>query len=129
MSKLQDNNKKRERRVFVDIDEKNNLFSFSLVPNFEYKTKNFGKLNSIPAIYKIFNNGELVYIGETKILARTAHHRVADKWTFDEIGYSVLDSNKDRLYWENDYLERHEKENGCLPMYNNNRGTQKCCSN
>ena len=74
-------------------------------------------------VYILKCDDEHYYIGETKNLkARTAHHRVADKWTFDEIGYSILDSNKDRLYWENDYLERHEKENGCLPMHNNNRG-------
>ena len=80
-------------------------------------------MDTVPAIYKIFNNGELIYIGETKNLkARTAHHRLVDKWTFDEIGYSILDSNKDRLYWENDYLEKFEKENGNLPIHNNNRG-------
>tara|TARA_B100002019_G_scaffold284772_1_gene292886 strand:- start:156 stop:866 length:711 start_codon:yes stop_codon:yes gene_type:complete len=123
LSKLQDNKKKSERRVFVDVDEKNHLFSFSLIPNFEYKTKNLVKLDTVPAIYKIFNNGELIYIGETKNLkARTAHHRLVDKWTFDEIGYSILESNKDRLYWENDYLEKFEKENGNLPIHNNNRG-------
>ena len=120
---MQNNRKKSERRVFVNVNEEDKTFSLSLKPNFELKIKNLAKIESVSAIYKIYNNEEPIYIGQAKNLkSRISQHRQADKWIFDKIEYSIIESEKDRLFWENEYLKDFEKEYGSLPMYNNNRG-------
>ena len=122
------NSRDNELKKFV-ATKRGNLWVIKLRPCFEnvIDRKDVNHLaNNLKGIYRYLNNqGEVVYIGEGDIKQRVKIQERRD-WNFDKIEYSVIDSENDRYYWENYWIEKHkEKNNGKLPYYNLLSGNNK----
>lgn len=68
-------------------------------------------------IYRYRWRGETVYIGRGKLRARFAAVDRSE-WDFDEIEYSLLNSQEAEQRWESYWIERFREEQGRLPVYN-----------
>jgi hypothetical protein len=93
-----------------------------LRPAFEYHVTSAGDIpREIHGIYRYKLLKEIVYIGTGHIALRcAAQERLA--WEFDAIEYSVVPDKVQQEKWENEFIKKHEKQNGRRPLYNRNSG-------
>jgi len=117
--------KRHERRIFLQFDDVLKLWYIPLVPQFEYRSKDFKNLVDAKGIYRLIFKGDIQYIGETNNIARRVHeHLKHQEIKFDEVQYSILSNVKDdeRKSWETFHLEKYVKETGLLPPHNRLKG-------
>ncbi len=114
-----------EKRLELKYDDSFQKYFIELLPNFQKTIKVDDELPSISCMYSLYQKTHhgggsfLVYLGETSDLKRrTREHLKTDQWDFFEIQYSPL-NERERVWWENFYLEKYKNENnGRLPLYN-----------
>jgi hypothetical protein len=112
----------RQDRTFeVFYEQKTNIYSILLRPNFEIIVK-FSDRNTIPdafkGIYRYRNNdGQIIYIGKGGVKARV-NSPERKEWGISKIEYSVLLDDDKSYYWENYYLERYVSTFGAKPPFN-----------
>jgi plasmid maintenance system killer protein len=112
----------RQDRTFeVFYEQKTNIYSILLRPNFEIIVK-FSDRNTIPdafkGIYRYRNNdGQIIYIGKGGVKARV-NSPERKEWGISKIEYSVLLDDDKSYYWENYYLERYVSTFGSKPPFN-----------
>ncbi|MCL5028482.1 MAG: hypothetical protein M1480_05620 [Bacteroidetes bacterium] len=113
-----------DRRFKVVADGK--FWTIKLRPSFEYRVKR-GELEIPPdvtGIYRLVNEGSVVYIGKGQI-KRRALDKSRDSWVFDIIEYSIISNDKKEYEAEKYWLERYKAgHNGELPVYNKISGVE-----
>lgn len=109
------------KQLKIYLDEKENLFCYDVTPQFSFQIKHelFWKVRDVSCIYTLFENGNIVYYGETVDLKSTIRRHQEDNKTFDEVRYTILRNHQPlRKHWEGFFLQKYKKENGHLPKYN-----------
>lgn len=110
------------RRFVASWDGRLGLWVVACRPNFEYRVSD---AQGIPVqasgIYRYVHNDEVVYIGRGMIRQRVASSERED-WEFDRIEYSLLEGEKAQFYWEDWWIDWHEKRYGKKPIHNRVRG-------
>jgi hypothetical protein len=110
------------RRFVASWDGRLGLWVIACRPNFENRVL---KIQDIPVqasgIYRYVKNEEVIYIGRGMIRQRAASPERSD-WEFDRIEYSIVDGEKAQMYWEDWWIDWHEKRYGKKPFHNRVRG-------
>lgn len=110
------------RRFVATWDGRLGLWMIACRPNFEQRAS---KATDIPVeasgIYRYVKNDEVIYIGRGMIRQRANSPERAD-WVYDRIEYSLVDGEKSQMYWEDWWIDWHEKRYGKKPTFNRVRG-------
>lgn len=110
------------RRFVATRDNRLGLWLIACRPNFEHRASRAADIPvEASGIYRYVKNDEVVYIGRGMIRQR-ANSPEREGWDFDRIEYSVVDGEKSQMYWEDWWIDWHEKRYGKKPAHNRVRG-------
>jgi len=114
--------KQRPSRTFKPEAYGEDMFYIKLIPSFELRAE-LKDLNSIDSkamgIYRCHDeSGAIIYIGSGMIRDRVNYRQAETNGAIAHVEYSILQDRDDASYWETFHLDRYEKENGRLPLFN-----------
>ncbi len=101
----------------IQKELRGNKWVVELQPMFEQSRTDTENLpTGVRGIYRLIFKNNIVYIGKGIIRDRVAQHKT--RFSFDEIQFSEIDSEKEMFQWEAFYLEEYVREFGVKPEYN-----------
>lgn len=112
-------------KLSAEYDTLSKCLKILLVPKLENSSYDVSTLPEVGAVYCYMQGNEKVYIGQTNNLNRRARQHAQNKWQFDQIRFSYMDNDVDRLKWEKHFLDHYINQNGSLPRFNLIGGVNK----